>query len=297
MNKQFPLIQYSAAALALISVKSAYTQAVFTDIDPDIILDEPGEFAGIDFDDDGINDFNFFNRSSFTTIPFSHEYPFHGISAGAFDSFNNGIAGYFTLISTGPGYTCYKPFALNFGDIVDENLTFYNANTQTLAKKIYLYALPDLMLYKGFWYPVDGIDIENKFLGIKFTDEDGLQRYGWIRCSIVDSANTLIIHDYAYEEKPDTGIAAGDIIGDTTEVSIQEIGNSINLYAFEQSIFIESEFESTNLLIYDILGRLVLSKNLKKGRSEVEMTNYPIGPYIVELISGVGNRSVYKVII
>ena len=42
MNKQFPLIQYSAAALALISAKSAYTQAVFTDIDPDIILDEPG---------------------------------------------------------------------------------------------------------------------------------------------------------------------------------------------------------------------------------------------------------------
>ena len=92
MNKQFPLIQYSAAALALLSAKSSYTQAVYTDIDPDIILDEPGEFAGIDFDDDGINDFNFFNRSSFTTIPFSHEYPFHGISAGAFDSLNNGIA-------------------------------------------------------------------------------------------------------------------------------------------------------------------------------------------------------------
>ena len=43
---------------------------------------------------------------------------------------------------------------------------------------------------------------------------------GTLQC--VDSGRTLIIHDYAYENKPDTPILTGDTIGDTTTVSIQE---------------------------------------------------------------------------
>lgn len=61
--RKFSLMQYSAAALALLSAKAAYSQAIYTDIDPDVILDEPGETFGIDLDEDGLNDFNFLIRA------------------------------------------------------------------------------------------------------------------------------------------------------------------------------------------------------------------------------------------
>ncbi|MBK9454600.1 MAG: LysM peptidoglycan-binding domain-containing protein [Bacteroidetes bacterium] len=39
-----------------------------------------------------------------------------------------------------------------------------------------------------------------------------IQRYGWIRCSVIDSGRTLIIHDYAYELQPNYPIIAGDTV-------------------------------------------------------------------------------------
>ncbi|MBK7503561.1 MAG: hypothetical protein IPI52_00065 [Bacteroidetes bacterium] len=68
MANKFSLLQYSTAAVALLGVTAASSQVVYTDIDPDVVLDEPDEMFGIDLDDDGLNDFNFFNESFTTTV-------------------------------------------------------------------------------------------------------------------------------------------------------------------------------------------------------------------------------------
>ena len=52
MASKFSLLQYSTAAAALLGVTAASTQVVYTDIDPDVVLDEPDEMFGIDLDDD-----------------------------------------------------------------------------------------------------------------------------------------------------------------------------------------------------------------------------------------------------
>ena len=80
-------MQYSAAALALLSAKAAaYSQTIYTDIDPDVILDEPGETFGIDLDEDGLNDFNFFNKSFTTTVFYMDLANVKALFVGAFDS-------------------------------------------------------------------------------------------------------------------------------------------------------------------------------------------------------------------
>ncbi|MBK9556443.1 MAG: hypothetical protein IPO47_11535 [Bacteroidetes bacterium] len=92
MANKFSLLQYSTAAVSLLGVTSASSQVVYTDIDPDVVLDEPDEIFGIDLDDDGLNDFNFFNESFTTYIPYAGAL-IHAIFVGAFDTMQNGIVG------------------------------------------------------------------------------------------------------------------------------------------------------------------------------------------------------------
>ena len=60
--KSFNTIQYSAMALCFLSItKEAQPQAVYTDIDPDLVIDIDGEIANIDMNNDGVFDFGFLN--------------------------------------------------------------------------------------------------------------------------------------------------------------------------------------------------------------------------------------------
>jgi hypothetical protein len=53
---------------------------------------------------------------------------------------------------------------------------------------------------------------QNKFLGLRFVFPDGSTHYGWARMSVV-SFDSVIVHDWAYEDTPDKPILAGDTIG------------------------------------------------------------------------------------
>ena len=96
MKKGFSLTQYSLAAGAILAPVAAFSQAVYTDIDPDIILDEPGEHWGFDLDDDGLNDFNFFNKSFTTTVWYGVEGQVKALFAGVFAGVFVGFEALFT---------------------------------------------------------------------------------------------------------------------------------------------------------------------------------------------------------
>lgn len=55
-NYKHKLTSYSALALGVILTESSSAQTIYTDIDPDSILQYTGEFMMFDFNDDGIND-------------------------------------------------------------------------------------------------------------------------------------------------------------------------------------------------------------------------------------------------
>ena len=132
MKGKFSLLQYSTAAAALINA-AAYSQVVYTDIDPDVVLDEPDEIFGVDLDLDGLNDFNFFNESFTTTVFYMDLANVKALFVGAFDTMQNGIVGSTGFLSGSGGFTYYRPYALEQNELIGNSDNFYNDNYQTLA--------------------------------------------------------------------------------------------------------------------------------------------------------------------
>ena len=283
MIKRFSLKQYSTAAAALLAPAAAFSQAIYTDIDPDIVLDEPGEWWGFDLDGDGLNDFNFFNKSFSTTVWYSDWGEVKGLFAGVFDTMQNGLNGHTVYFSGNGGYTYYRPYALDTGIEVKAGDPFYEANYQTLAMTIYKPEWPPSTVHRGDWNSYFWGLQENKFIGFKFVDEDAITRYGWIRCSVVDTNRTLIIHDYAFESKPDTPILTGDTIGDTTTVSIQEGEFSgLTVYSFGNSVFISTPLNNVQYRILNLQGELILNGRVTSGSYKLDLNTAASGIYLVE---------------
>ena len=112
--------------------------------------------------------------------------------------------------------------------------------------------------------------------------------YGWVRCSVIDTANVLIIFDYAYETKCETGILAGDTIGDTSGVSISEL-NIFNatIYSFNNTIYINiPNYQNTQITVYDINGNKIYNKILEGNSAVINMENFAAGIYVVSVKQG-----------
>jgi hypothetical protein len=175
--------------------------------------------------------------------------------------------------------------------------SFRNDNYQTLAAEIDVFDSPFLPFHQGNWYPWLGYDITNHFLGFRFEDESSNKRYGWIRCSVIDSGQTLIIHDYAYESKPDTPILTGDTIGDTTTVNIQEgelLGLSV--YSFGNSVFINTLLNNVQYRILNLQGEVITDGFITSGSSKFELSSVATGIYLMECRQG-QERKTYKIFI
>ncbi len=282
--KKYSLQKYSGfAGVFLLLHNDTFSQAIYTDINPDVVLDEPDEIFGIDLDDDGLNDFNFFNESFKTTVFYMNLANVKALLVGAFDTMQNGIVGSTGFLSGSGGFTYYRPYALEQDELIGSSDNFYNDNYQTLAKEIDKFDSPFSNTHLGNWYSFYGVEIIDKYLGFRFTDEESVQRYGWIRCSVIDSGRTLIIHDYAYELQPDYPIMAGDT---SHYVDINNLSNTVTatVYSFYKSIYVHiNNYENTHLIISNIVGKVVLSKELDNISELINMSNYTPGIYLVTI--------------
>lgn len=288
MNYKFSLLQYSISAAAILNTTGAFSQILYTDINPDMILDEPGEYFGIDLDDDGLNDFNFFNTSFTTTVFYSDLANVKALFAGAFDVIKNGING--STASLSSGYIYSRPFALEQGVLIGNSDQFYHANYQTLAKDIDKFYSPFENTHVGNWFSWQG-DIENHYIGFRFTDEFAVERYGWIRCSVIDSGHTLIIHDYAYELQEDLPIVSGDTM---SYVNIQNSSDvfEANIYSFEKNIFVYLvHTNKVQIMISDITGNEVIMREMIDSYEVLDMYQFPAGVYFLTLMDNVKTYS------
>ena len=283
---KFNLIQYSALSACFLALhQNARGQAVYTDMDPDIVLDSDNESAGIDMDISGTNDFAFINRTgSFSTYSSNYVSFFEVINVGPLSP-NNSIAGQIHIISPSYGGSwIYLPYALAEGSLLNNNLLFYNEGYQVMAYR-YIQADGDYFPKGGIWYP----EVLDHFLGVRFIDTSDCLHYGWIRCDIKDNGRTLVIKDYAYEIKCNTGILAGDTIGDTSTVNLEEINLlNVNIYSFNSDVFIQFQEISENysFQILNLSGAKISSGILSGKNSIIYMSIKPKGYYFVEIYKG-----------
>lgn len=249
------IFQYSTFAAAFLLSNHAQSEAIYTDIDPDIMLVEDNDFYLIDMDNDGLLDFKFQKISNSFYSYWSENLSYANYLVLAPWRSGNRIAGVKSVISPSyGGFTQYFPFALNSMDLINEDLAFQNNNFQILGLNI---SGPSGAI-GGFWYP----GIENGLIGVKFVDSINCIHYGWIRCSAAAGAISLIIHDYAYETKCETGIFAGDTLGDTSIVGLSQLELIVpTIYCYSGSICIniDKQLLGAEFSVVNLEGKLVCS--------------------------------------
>jgi len=283
LKQRDKLILYSKFAVAYLLIHSeAYGQAVYTDLEPDIVLSDGDDYFALDIDDSGGYDFVFFNWTD-TTYSETLGYKYlERLWVGPYALNYAAVAGISNYISTA-GYR-YYPYALATGAIVNNDLSFQNWFYQRMAfrSNFYIGTIP-VQNDGGFWYP----EVLDHYLGVRFVDSEDCLHYGWIRCDVKDEGRTLIIKDYAYELKCDTPFAVGDTVGDTTTVSITEI-NTLDaiVYSFDNSIYVNLNelANDVEIYVYDLMGKEVYSGVLINQSAQVKL-NEAKGIYFVEIVS------------
>lgn len=283
----------------LIMNNSAKSEVIYTDLEPDIVLNDDLDNCILDLNNDSNNDFKFLNRSfaiggywtsgSIYYIPFQNFERLIGTALSG-NSFAGNTANYGTTFSS---LIRTLPFALSPGVIINELLTFQPDYQQLLAFKTEFDFAGEIYYYGGNWFP----EMFDRYLGVKFDDTESKTHYGWIRCDVLDEGRTLIIKDYAYEEDPDYPIISGDT---AHFVSVNEFQNNIDatVYSVNKSIFISlnKPIKDVAVRIFDVAGKEVYIGKLLNKYSQVDLSG-STGIYIVKLFTEENILLTQKVII
>lgn len=285
-TNRFTIQKYSGMAGVFLLIPAINdAQAIYTDLEPDIEIQFDEETAGIDMDNNGTNDFAFLKTSGgyyfYWTFTSTQVYRFrHRIWAGP-QIPSNSIAGDYDYDSYA-GPITYFPYALLSGTPINDELSWQNWGFQIMENGAYQNS--EFGFRSGNWIP----DKDSAYLGVRFIDDEECLHYGWIRCTTADSSKRLIIHDYAYESKCETPIVAGDTIGDTTNVNIDESNNLIaNVYSFNRIIYVNTNLNFfVNLEILNLNGESLIVQRLTQNNTEINMIHFPSGIYFVKIYEG-----------
>ncbi|MEZ5013987.1 MAG: T9SS type A sorting domain-containing protein [Chitinophagales bacterium] len=282
-NITIRLAEYAAfAASVLVIANKAEAEVIYTDIDPDIVLDSNGEGALVDMDNDGINDFGFLKSSAlYTYYTYFSSFPeirFRNyIWAGP--SIDGNKIGGDILFHSWSGTYWYLCDCFGYSAVINSNNNFYSNGNQIMAGLISLQlqtgGFTSWSKY-GYWFGKP-----DRYLGVYFADSDHNYHYGWIRCSVSDSADVLTIKDYAYNAEPETGLLAGTLIS-----GIPASGNTLKaeVYSFAQNVYINIEnVQDVTVSILNMQGESVLIKNINSSNEVIDMSYFSPGVYLISV--------------
>lgn len=246
------LLQYGALSAAALGVADASGQVVYTDIDPDQVLNVGDEFA-MDLNVDGLTNATVNNPDGLANGNAAIVFPSSG---GAFVGFTAG------------GYE--YPALLSEGDIIDSAAGFTTPGVRG-----------DLNYY-GCAYSnsqwcntvVDG------YLGLRFDDIiNGTTHYGWIRMDTdVNGTNIITVKDFAINATADEGIAAGD----TGSLGIED--NSFEGFSYfvdtNSNLYMKAMTSLNMVELHNVVGQEVISQKLSNNVETISLANLASGVYI-----------------
>lgn len=283
---KFSLKAYTTSAISfLVLHKEADSQVVYVNIDPDIVLNEGGQAAEIDLDQNGTIDFWFHNNSfTFYSESFSSYRLMQNILVGP-EIEANFIAGETGEYGTGYGgvYTRYYPFALEAGVKIDSVMNLYNYDLQVMGLASFWSIGGTFDGFHANWFGIFVDETIDKFIGIKFLLENDSLCYGWIRCDVKDEGRTLIIKDYTYETTPEHPIIAGDTIHFVEVIDPVQL-EPVFVYSFNENIYINLKDSAVaKVTIISLSGQYILDYKTSELVSTVDMTKFASGIYIVKV--------------
>jgi len=226
------LLSYSLAAGAAVAGSTASAAIVYTDLDPDVVIDgAPLTELVLDLNGDGTDDFRL-ERDAFTNYTSSRVPP-----AGNRSAFINAV----NYNTNGSEASYSSPYLANqilastssgaFGAALAANALISSLNSGWVTGWPHLgrarqgrirnswmtypsTSSPGYMTSSTYatgpyrYGPWHGQG--ERHLGVAFYIEGELH-YGWVRCVVADDLSSLTIHGYAYQSVPGAGILAGDV--------------------------------------------------------------------------------------
>ncbi len=270
------------ACINLILHQSVHGEVIYTNVDPDSILDNSDEFCSLDIDNNGTFDFAFLNTSG-TTYDFTFgDITFQSLLAGPM-VISNAIAGISQYYFYSGGYR-FLPYALASEELIGPSLSWQMAGIQYLAWKTWAGGYDDHCDFCA-WNSESLPELLDHYLGIRFIDTDSNLHYGWIRCDVKDDGRTLFLKDYAYETEANHSILAGSA---ESYQNINSISLAGDIYASGNIVFVNitnrPEIDFT-LKVYDMSGRCVYSEVLQTAINTIPLS-VSMGIYLIEIHCG-----------
>ncbi len=276
------LLSYSAAAAAaaLVMAPTADSQIVYTDVNPDVVLQ--GVFGGadglllVDIDGDAADDLQLRHAIQSVTAPSDRP-----IAAVTEQNTGTAFIGY-----VGPYFN--YPSALNAGDEVGPAAAFVNNDFNVLGSTYGPY---------GPYGPWAGAGQTDRYLGVQFVAAGGTTHFAWFRLDVAPNSGSITVKDYAYESTPDTAIEAG-AMGVAIEPGPDGLPGTHNLSNVYPNPFnpqaqfsLEiAEQQNVSIALFDALGRQVATLHdgaLGAGtihQFQIDGASLPSGVYVVRAI-------------
>jgi len=241
----------AAGAVAGLAAPNAQAQIVYTDIDPDVTVQDTGEdpfenpFA-IDFDGDGDAEIFFGedNGRSYTIALLNED-----AEGGTDEDVVVGIVGELFPFS-GVDYAYFLP--LEAGSTISS----FNAAVQGSYTSIatFTFTTSD---------PNSWIGVGERYIGLQFQLDGADSHFAWIRAEMPE-AGQLIIKDYAFQSEPFTPLAAGEGMGTSNEDAAPLVGSHRLSAAYPNPFNADSRFnlevartQDVKIELFDVLGRSV----------------------------------------
>lgn len=259
------LNRYTALATAAAAAPAVQGQVFYTDLNPDSLVTGNFDFAVLDINNDGIQDF--------TVIAIDTLYSNAPIKGAAFGYYYNTTnSQYFSdnaVMSSGS-----RVDMLDNGAMVSSGQMWLSGGFMALK----LYGYP---LYNMPW-DMGGTD---KFVGVKLELNGGFH-YGWVRLDVNPGSDTIIVKDMAVELNEGDPILAGDMTG--SMAVIEELKALRRIVHADGSIRVETDpaFGTHGLRVTDIKGQEIwYQEECLAGRTlNIPTSGFSKGVYLVTLI-------------
>jgi len=283
------LKSYSALTGAfLLSAGAVQGQVVFTDINPDTLLQN--NTFDIDFDNDGIREFAI---QQYTSTYYQAERRVN-LLAGV-DPANRPMASLANFMF----WSAYTPQNLPAGNPIGPGGPFLNFGVIG-GQGIYGMLMVKKWMQQGmgsnFYWTGRGPFLDSTgYIGVEFNSNGNIY-YGWIQCAIDNEVQGITITGYAYDATPGHYIIAGN--GNTSSLQEQQSAISPAASFYPNPVrngktFIQIEAKHSadlRLEIINGMGQLLQSdtRNLNPGKNVVELdvNNLAAGTYFVKIMEG-----------
>ena len=281
---QSKLKTYSSivASLGLMSVlgNEANAQVIYTDVNPDNLLDDNGETFNIDFDGDNAYDLSF--SAIRGTYSYTPPYSLPNLSSYSYLLLSNGKTMTYA-------WNVNRTDRLNFGTVIGSSQTFHaNSYSYLFQAKTTTNTSFNGMADNGTTPWVEGT--VDKYIGVKFLVGSNTH-YGWALVS-VNSLFTVTVKAYAYNATAGASITTGQgipasVFNAETEVS--------KISLFENVLSLKDMTQAGDMTLVNSNGSEVLKTSVKQGDNTYTLDGLQTGMYLVKV--NLGNNIITKKVV